>query len=657
MLSINTNISSLITQSSLKDSTNMLNQAIERMTTGFKINNASDNAANFSITTNMTTQISAYQVAEENTAMGLDLITTASDIITQMEDHAERLRALSTQARNGTYGEQSINAIQTEANALISEITRLYLSSEYNGISLFNRQVFNIPDTLPQAGKSGFIDESAVDIKPEYDGFIKNPKTYEDSVVEAMASVNSFTDGASGEFKIESAEDLAKLADMVNNLNYDTSNATFYLANDVDMEQWNASHTWTPIKNFKGDFDGNGHVIKNLKIEDTSGESMGLFGWIDYATNIRNLGIENAEISSSGPSGGIVGRASASNIANCYTTGEIEGEGYVGGIIGATGSVACYIESCYSEAEVDGTSNYVGGLIGSLYYGSVTNSYATGNVSGNDQVGGLVGWIDTASVTNSYATGNVSGNNQIGGLIGQTSGSVTNSYATGSVSGNEYVGGLIGQTRHNNRFINSSYSLSNVNGSDKIGGFIGGMITARNNGTPSGMPSISNCYILDNNGDTIGGCYKDDGSVAGTDISAALAGITTIQLHDMSTNLQIGIHGDNNSQLNINTNFKYDLSVLETDICSATSLSTIDEFIKVLSKKQTEFGAVQNRLESALDEIEIKYDNLVSSRSTLRDADIAEISSQYIQQQILQQASAILLSTANQSPSIALQLI
>ena len=73
--------------------------------------------------------------------------------------------------------------------------------------------------------------------------------------------------------------------------------------------------------------------------------------------------------------------------------------------------------------------------------------------------------------------------------------------------------------------------------------------------------------------------------------------------------------------------------------------------------KQTYYGSIQNRLESALDEITIQYENLVSSRSTIRDADIAEVSSHYIQQQILQQASATLLSTANQSPSIALQLI
>ena len=87
------------------------------------------------------------------------------------------------------------------------------------------------------------------------------------------------------------------------------------------------------------------------------------------------------------------------------------------------------------------------------------------------------------------------------------------------------------------------------------------------------------------------------------------------------------------------------------------SLNILDNFIANISKSQTEIGAVQNRLESVLEEITIQRDNLISSRSTIRDADIAEVSSHYIQQQILQQANATLLATANQSPAIALQLI
>ena len=66
MLSINTNLSSIIAQRSMKQSTNLLNQAIERMTTGFKINHAKDNAANYSIATNMTTRINSYMVAQDN---------------------------------------------------------------------------------------------------------------------------------------------------------------------------------------------------------------------------------------------------------------------------------------------------------------------------------------------------------------------------------------------------------------------------------------------------------------------------------------------------------------------------------------------------------------------------------------------------------------
>ena len=96
---------------------------------------------------------------------------------------------------------------------------------------------------------------------------------------------------------------------------------------------------------------------------------------------------------------------------------------------------------------------------------------------------------------------------------------------------------------------------------------------------------------------------------------------------------------------------------ISPSVTFSNNLGLIDSILSKVSDKQTEYGAVQNRLESALDEISIKYENLVSSRSTLRDADIAKVSSTYIQQQILQQASATLMATANQSPAIALQLI
>ena len=123
--------------------------------------------------------------------------------------------------------------------------------------------------------------------------------------------------------------------------------------------------------------------------------------------------------------------------------------------------------------------------------------------------------------------------------------------------------------------------------------------------------------------------------------------------------MQVGINGDDNSQISLETSFSlngicdlYKLGLDDNDY-----MSKIDELINRVSTKQTEFGAAQNRLESALDEISTQTENLASSRSTLRDADIAKASSEYIRQQILQQASATLMATANQSPALALQLL
>ena len=87
------------------------------------------------------------------------------------------------------------------------------------------------------------------------------------------------------------------------------------------------------------------------------------------------------------------------------------------------------------------------------------------------------------------------------------------------------------------------------------------------------------------------------------------------------------------------------------------SFQKIDGLMQNINKKAVELGATQNRLESALESTATNIENLTSSRSTLRDADIGEVSSQFIRQQILQQAAATLMSTANQAPAIALQLI
>ena len=143
-LTINTNISSLVAQSNLAKATSSLNTAIERMTTGYKINHAKDNAAGYSIAKNWQTQLSSLDVAADNAATGMDLLTTAEETYALLTSHLQRVRDLTEQAANGTYGSQSLKAIQSEIAARLNEINRLSSNSEFNGIKLM---AYDMDDT------------------------------------------------------------------------------------------------------------------------------------------------------------------------------------------------------------------------------------------------------------------------------------------------------------------------------------------------------------------------------------------------------------------------------------------------------------------------------------------------------------------------------
>ena len=681
MVSINTNLSSIMVQGNLNQATNGLNKAIERLSTGYKINHSSDNAANYSIANSYEAKLSSFDMAASNVGMGSDLLAVAQDTISSMQDHGARLHALITQARNGTYGTQSLNALTQEAGALISEIQRMYTNAEYNNVSLFDNSP--IPAWVKELENN--LETS---LEPKYNGFIADAKTYTDEEVAAMtkvADVESFTAGE--KYSISSKEELQKLATKVN-AGTNTTNVEFVLGDDIDLssiDNWDA--IGTSSKSFNGTFDGNGHTIKNLKIDKSTTNHQGLFGYTGSGSEIKNIGIVDCDIKGRNSTGGLVGVASG-NVTNSYATGSVTGTGnYTGGLVGYTSSI---VSNCYATGSVTGTGNYTGGLVGYAYYnssvtnsyatgsvtgtgsstggliglaqGTITNSYATGSVSGVETTGGLVGYV-YGTVTNSYATGSVTGTGYCtGGLVGYAYNStVTNSYATGDVSGTSYVGGLVGQLSKTSGTgdYDKLFSSGKVNGDEKVGCLIGGIVNT-SNGTSFGTVNITNASVMKSGLDVIGfeGKYVDgtnDIAYESGQMSTWLENIK--QVKSPETTLQVGIHGDESSKITFNTGFDYDLSAILRDIKSDDSYNAINKFMSTLSDKATELGSVSNRLESALDSIIVNMENITSSLSTIKDADMATESSQYIKMQILQQASATLLATANQSPSIALQLI
>jgi hypothetical protein len=214
----------------------------------------------------------------------------------------------------------------------------------------------------------------------------------------------------------------------------------------------NGGNGWNPIGGtddpFTGTFDGQGYEIRDMVINRPARDRTGLFGAVEWG-NIRNLGVVNATVAGQDYVGGLVGWISNGDVSNCYVSGNITG--------------------WYGPSE--DYSDAVGGLVGAnlqtdeynaIGRGNVSDCHATGNVTGMERVGGLVGW-NAGPVTNSYSSSNVTGGDYVGGLVGYNWGvDVSNSYFTGNVTGCCVVGGLVGYSRWAARMINSHYDYDEV---------------------------------------------------------------------------------------------------------------------------------------------------------------------------------------------------
>jgi len=137
-LTINTNMASMLVQRNMTASTNALNTAIQRMTTGYRINSAKDDAAGMAVSIKLDTQLGAYDVASQNVQMGSALLTTLEENDNLVLGHLQRVRDLAEQCANGVYDSSSTSAIAAEIQARFDEIDRLAKSVEFNGTKLMN---------------------------------------------------------------------------------------------------------------------------------------------------------------------------------------------------------------------------------------------------------------------------------------------------------------------------------------------------------------------------------------------------------------------------------------------------------------------------------------------------------------------------------------
>ena len=280
---------------------------------------------------------------------------------------------------------------------------------------------------------------------------------------------------ADNPYLIESAEHLAFLSYMVNK-NFDTQGLYFRLTTDIDLNG-SEGQPWKPIglydrgfdedgcdrgnlnstgygprTMFRGHFDGGGHVISNIYV-DNGGGYAGLFGyadsWTDEDVVIENLWVSNGYIHGS-TCGGIVGQGSRVVVSYCRNGADIEGS-KVGGILGSGGAT---VHRCSNVGRLTGSD--VGGIVGGMSEAAaaVTECFNDGDITASRIGGGILCSSARATIDNCYNTGTVAAVGDsaafypvAGGLVGAAmynGTEVSNSYNVGDVSGNHHVGCLLG---------------------------------------------------------------------------------------------------------------------------------------------------------------------------------------------------------------------
>jgi flagellin len=143
-MSINTNVSSFMSRVNLENTSGKLADSVQKLSTGFRINSASDDAAGMAIATRMTSQIRGMEVAKRNTQDGISFTQTAESAMGVQMDQLQRARELAVQASNGSLSGTDRTKLSTESSALMAELNEVATKTEFNGNKLLDGSVTTV---------------------------------------------------------------------------------------------------------------------------------------------------------------------------------------------------------------------------------------------------------------------------------------------------------------------------------------------------------------------------------------------------------------------------------------------------------------------------------------------------------------------------------
>lgn len=606
---INTNITSMIGQSNLSKSQNALQTSMERLSSGLRINSAKDDAAGQAIANRMSSQITGLSQAQRNANDGISVAQTAEGALNQVNDNLQRIRELTVQSQNATNSSDDRQSIQDEINQRLEEIDRISKETSFNGVNVLASDQRLKIQVGANDGEAITVNLQEINSKSlNLDSFNVNGQVRNATATASELNAAGFVQNSEGAFvgaenmsaKLADLEalvesgDLAALTGTTNEFATATVNAAASIDNFV-AEAHTANSTIT-VGSDAYVSDGAKFTTTDTYSSDASAAAADLLSDLDV------------------PTGGQVA-ISGSNLGDAAFVDE---SGNLFQSDGTTAATIADLDALMATADAEVT-------VGDITY-TVSN--------------------DTNTVTRTQDYNDT----QMAAVIADSNSTVTSDFgyqvnefgavkADGGESAFYDATGTSLTTSDGGRADNATvYTVTN------------GTVTQTTYNGPLGTDIVGEAdqrtYVDADSGDlttetggerTYYAITDEDGSVVEYNTAADGSGET--------------------AYVDENGAYTRDEFTADADAVSANPLAALDDALKQVDSLRSELGAVQNRFESAITNLQTNETNLSAARSRIEDADYATEVANMTRAQILQQAGTSVLAQANQIPQNVLSLL
>lgn len=608
---INTNMTSLNAQRNLNTSQSSLTTALQRLSSGLRINSAKDDAAGMAISSRMTSQINGLNQASRNANDGISLAQTAEGALSSVVDNLQRIRTLALQSANATNSASDRASLDSEVQSLLSEVQRVSTTTQFNGLNLldgtFSSAQFQVganasqtisvsmagatTDTLGSYGGTGAA------VVPANAFTAANYLTINGTQIGTSASRATQSPGWSA------GSAAAKAASI--NASTSTTGVTATAATAVTGAAPIAGSTINA-----GDLTINGVSLGAIAAQSTAAaQGLSVSGAINALTS--QTGVAATYNTSTGALSLTSSEGRDIILAQGSVAGGVRALNATGLTVGGTGATLGTSTMTFGTTAVSGETVVLNGITFTF-----DATVASGTNTVNSATSVTVGSNGTALTTAATMATNFAAAITAAKADSRTTTALTSVSATAAAAVTTISDTRVGLAATVGRTLTAAMTgataLAQATGTD----FTGGTTTLTTGGTL-----------------TLGSASSFTLSGVGTGLADAGFSALTVALSKLSATAVTTVAGSN------------------------TAISVLDAALSQINSQRASLGAIQNRFVSAVSTLQTSSENITAARSRVMDADFAQETAALTRGQILQQAGTAMLAQANSLPNGVLALL